>query len=151
MRKGMHWGIVLLVTVLAAGTALAVPATTEDAIEYRQAVMTVMGAHFTDMGAMVKGGTPYAKEDFEKNANIVATLIPLPWDAFMMAGSDKGSGMKSEALTQKEKFMELARAAETEVGKLTAAAKSGDMGAIKPQFGAAGGSCKTCHDAYRSK
>jgi cytochrome c556 len=43
------------------------------------------------------------------------------------------------------------KATEAELAKLVAAAKGGDMNAIKPQFGAAGGSCKACHDAYRSK
>jgi cytochrome c556 len=28
-------------------------------------------------------------------------------------------------------------------------AKGGDLSAIKPQFGAAGASCKACHDAYK--
>ena len=77
--------------------------------------------------------------------------MPLAWDAFMVAGSDKGSRMKAEALTQKDKFMELAKANQAEVAKLATVAKGGDLNAIKPQFGAAGASCKACHDMYRNK
>lgn len=151
MKKQMMWIVSLAVVVLLTGAASAQFAKTEDAIKYRQSVMSVIGTHFSRMGAVVKGEAPYAKEAFEQNANLVASLIPLPWDAFMAAGSDKGSGMKSDALAQKDKFMELAKANQAEVVKLQAAAKGGDLNAIKPQFGAAGGTCKACHDAYRNK
>jgi cytochrome c556 len=151
MKKRMTWILVVAVLGLLTGAAFAQFAKTEDAVKYRQSVMSVIGTNFTRMGAVVKGEAPYAKEAFEKNANVVATLIPLPWDAFMVAGSDKGSGLKPEALAQKDKFMELAKANQAEVAKLATVAKSGDLNAIKPQFGAAGASCKACHDLYRNK
>ncbi len=131
MKKGMTWVLVAAVVGLLTGAAFAQFAKAEEAVKYRQSVMSVIGTHFSRMGAVVKGEAPYAKEAFEQNASIVAMLIPLPWDAFMAAGSDKGSGMKADALSKKDDFMKLA--------------------AIKPQFGAAGASCKACHDAYRNK
>ena len=151
MKKQMRWILVLAVVALLSGAAFAQFAKTEDAVKYRQSAMSVIGTHFSRMGAVVKGEAPYAKEAFEQNANIVAMLIPLPWDAFMVAGSDKGSGMKADALTQKDKFMELSKANQAEVAKLATIAKGGDLNAIKPQFGAAGASCKACHDMYRNK
>ena len=151
MKKQMRWILVLAVVVLLAGAAFAQFAKTEDAVKYRQSAMSVIGTHFSRMGAVVKGEAPYAKETFEQNANIVATLMPLPWDAFMVAGSDKGSGMKADALAQKDKFMELSKANQAEVAKLATVAKGGDLNTIKPQFGAAGASCKACHDMYRNK
>jgi cytochrome c556 len=151
MKKRMRWILVLAVVVLMAGAAFAQFAKTEDAVKYRQSSMSVIGTHFSRMGAVVKGEAPYAKDAFEQNANIVATLMPLPWDAFMVAGSDKGSGMKADALAKKDDFMKLAAANQAEVAKLLVAAKGGDLNAIKPQFGAAGASCKACHDAYRNK
>ena len=151
MKKQMRWILVLAVVGLLTGAAFAQFAKTEDAVKYRQSVMSVIGTHFSRMGAVVKGEAPYAKEAFEQNANIVATLMPLPWEAFMAAGSDKGSGMKADALAKKDDFMKLAAATQAEVAKLLVAAKGGDLNAIKPQFGAAGASCKACHDAYRNK
>ena len=151
MKKQMVWVLSLAVVALLAGAAFAQFAKSEDAIKYRQSVMSVIGTHFTRMGAVVKGEAPYTKDAFELNANVAATLIPLPWDAFMAAGSEKGSGLKSEALAQKDQFMQLAKANQAEVAKLQAAAKGGDLNAVKTQFGAAGGSCKACHDAYRNK
>lgn len=151
MKKPMNLIFVLALVGVLAGTAFAQFAKTEDAIKYRQSVMSVIGTHFSRMGAVVKGEAPYAKEAFEQNANVVATLMPLPWDAFMVAGSDKGSGMKADALAKKEDFMKHAAATQAEVAKLLVAAKGGDLNAIKPQFGATGASCKACHDAYRNK
>jgi len=151
MKKRMNLILVLALVGILAGAAFAQFAKTEDAIKYRQSAMSVIGTHFSRMGAVVKGEAPYAKDAFEQNANIVAMLIPLPWDAFMAAGSDKGSGMKADALAKKDDFMKLAAANQAEVAKLLVAAKGGDLNAIKPQFGAAGASCKACHDAYRNK
>ena len=151
MKKRMTWVLVVAVVGLLAGAAFAQFAKTEDAVKYRQSVMSVIGTHFSRMGAVVKGEAPYAKEAFEQNANIVAMLMPLPWDAFMAAGSDKGSGMKADALAKKDDFMKLAAANQAEVAKLLAVAKGGDLNVIKPQFGAAGASCKACHDLYRNK
>ena len=151
MKKQTMWVGSLAAAVLLTGTALAQFAKTEDAVKYRQSAMFLIGQHFSRMGAVVKGEAPYNKEAFEKNAVLVESLYRLPLEAFLTPGSDKGSGMKAEALSQKEKFAQMHKATEAELAKLVAAAKAGDMNAIKPQFGAAGGSCKACHDAFRSK
>jgi cytochrome c556 len=150
-RRYFTCGLCLLLAGLVAGVAYAQFAKTEEAIKYRQSVMSVIGTHFTRMGAAVKGEQPFTKESFEQNADLLAALIQLPWEAFMMPGSDKGSKMKREALAQKDKFMGLAKANEAEIAKLSAAAKTGDFNAAKSQFGAAGASCKACHDDYRSR
>lgn len=151
MKKRMTWILVVTVVGLLAGTAFAQFAKTEDAIKYRQSAMSLIGTHFTRMGAVVKGEAPYNKEAFEKNAVLVDSLYRLALDAFMAPGSDKGSGMKADALTQKDKFTQMHNTTEAELAKLVAVAKGGDLNAIKPQFGAAGASCKACHDAYRNK
>lgn len=151
MKKRMTWVLVVSIVGLLAGTAFAQFAKTEDAIKYRQSVMSLIGTHFSRMGAMVKGEAPYNKETFEKNAVLVDSLYRLGLDAFMTPGSDKGSGMKADALAQKDKFTQMHNATEAELAKLVAVAKGGELNAIKPQFGAAGASCKACHDAYRNK
>jgi cytochrome c556 len=151
MKKGMTWVLGLAIAGILAGAAFAQFAKTEDAIKYRQSVMSLIGTHFSRMGAVVKGEAPYNKEAFEKNAVLVDSLYRLGLDAFMAPGSDKGSGMKADALAQKDKFTQMHNATEAELAKLVAVAKGGDLNAIKPQFGAAGASCKACHDAYRNK
>jgi cytochrome c556 len=151
MKKRMTWVVVVAVVGFLAGSAFAQFAKTEDAIKYRQSVMFLVGQHFSRMGAVVKGEQPYNKEAFEKNAVLVDSLYRLALEAFMAPGSDKGSGMKADALAQKDKFTQMHNTTEAELAKLAAVAKGGDLNAIKPQFGAAGASCKACHDAYRNK
>jgi cytochrome c556 len=149
MKKRMTWFVVVTVVGLLAGSAFAQFAKTEDAVKYRQSVMFLVGQHFSRMGTVVKGEQPFNKEAFEKNAVLVESLYPLTLQAFMTPGSDKGSGMKADALTQKDKFTQMHNTTEAELAKLVAVAKGGDLNAIKPQFGAAGASCKACHDAYK--
>jgi cytochrome c556 len=151
MKKRMTWILVVTGLGLSAAAAFAQFAKTEDAIKYRQSAMFLIGHHFSRLGAVVKGEAPYQKEDFEKNAVLVESLYRLPLQAFLAPGSDKGSSMKADALTQKDKFTQMHTATEKELVKLVAAAKGGDLNAIKSQFGAAGASCKACHDAFRKK
>ena len=57
--------------------------------------------------------------------------------------------MKSSVLENQDDFKALARTYEMEVGKLSAAAKSGDFDAAKGQFGKVAQSCKACHSKTR--
>jgi len=151
MKKRATWILVVLWVGLSAAAAFAQFAKTEDAIKYRQSAMFLIGQHFSRMGAVVKGEAPYQKGDFEKNAVLVESLYRLPLQAFLAPGSDTGSSMKADALSQKDKFTQMHTATEAELVKLVAAAKGGDLNSIKSQFGAAGASCKACHDAFRKK
>jgi cytochrome c556 len=149
-RKLIGCLIVVAAAGMLPGAASAQFAKPEDAVRYRQSVMFLMGDHFTRMAAMVKGDAPYDKAAFEKNAVLVDTLYRMPIvEAFTTPGSDKGSGMKPDALKEKDKITQLHNATQAELDKLAAAARSGDLNAIKTQFGAAAGSCTTCHRAYR--
>ena len=151
--KGI-WQIVVCFAIVATiiGAAYAQFARTDDAIKYRQAVMFLIGQHVGRMAAVVKGKQPYNREDFLQNAALVETLSKLPWDAFLVPGSDKGdTKMRSEALRDQDKFRQSAQNMEIEVAKLVSAARSGDFNVIKAQFGAVGKSCKECHEQFRSR
>ena len=49
------------------------------------------------------------------------------------------------------KFKESSDKFVVEAAKLEAAAKTGNLDTIKAAFGAVGGSCKACHDAFRAE
>jgi len=137
-----------------AAAAVALPAAAqfqkpEDAIKYRKATFTVMAAHFSRLGAMANGRVPFDAKVAAENAEIVNTLAALPWDAFG-PGTDKGDTRALPAIwTEQAKYKAAADKMVTEVGKLNAAAKTGNLDAIKTAFGAAGQSCKACHDNFR--
>jgi cytochrome c556 len=148
------WKTIACFTIVAGifGSAYAQFGRTDDAIRYRQAVMFLLAQHVGRMAAVVQGKQPYNQEGFLGNAVLVETLSKLPWDAFLLAGSDKGqTKMKSEVLENKGKFEAAALNLETEMAKLVSAANSGDFDAIKAQFGAVGKSCKNCHSQFRSR
>jgi cytochrome c556 len=123
----------------------------EDAVEYRQASLSVMGTHFGRIAAVVKGEKPYDKATLENDAAIVEMLSKLPWAAFPAGSNTADSKAKPEIWKDSEKFKSAADKMQAEVVKLSAAAKSGDIGAIKTAFGTTAKSCKACHEDFKSK
>ena len=149
---------ILLAIMAVAGIATALPAAAqfqkpEDAIKYRQGALTVLGAHFGRIGAMVNGRVPFDAKVAAENAEIVAELAKLPWAAFG-PGTEKGgipSRAKAEIWTEQAKFKELSEKMVLETAKLQAAAKTGNADTLKAAFGATGATCKACHDNYQAK
>lgn len=142
-----------LALALAAGT-LAAPAMAqfqkpEDAIKYRKAALTVMATHFSRVGAMANGRVPFDAKVAADSMAIVETMSKLPWEAFG-PGTDKGDTRALPAVwTEQAKFKAASEKMQAEVARLNVAAKTGNLDAIKAAFGAAGGSCKACHDDFR--
>ena len=121
----------------------------EDAIKYRKASYAVMAAHFGRLGAMASGRAPDDAKVAAENAELVATLSKLPWAAYG-EGTDKGdTRAKPEIWKESAKFKEASDKMQAEVVKLNAAAKAGNLDALKVAFGPAAASCKACHDNFR--
>lgn len=143
-----------LLAALAALTALPAAAQfqkPEDAIKYRQGAFTIMGNHMARIGAMAQGRTPFDAKVAADNAAIVLTVARLPFGAFG-EGTDKGMPHRAKAEIWKDnaKFKAAAEKMIGEVTKLEAAAKGGNLDAMKSAFGAVGASCKACHDDFRA-
>ena len=124
----------------------------EDAIKYRQSALTVMANHFGRVAAMAQGKIPFDAKAAADNAQIVSTLVRLPFTAFG-DGTDKGAPnrAKPEVWSQNAKFKEASEKLIAEVAKLDAAAKSGNLDQIKAAAGGVGGACKGCHDDFRAE
>jgi len=137
--------------LLAYGAAAAQFKSPDDAIEYRQGALAVMGHHFGQLGAMADGKIPYDAATAKANAELVATLARLPWSAFV-EGSDKGeTGAKPEIWSQRDKFNADAQKLQDNVARLLEAAKTGKPDALKAAFGPTAQACKSCHDDFRKK
>lgn len=143
--------------VTAAAAVLSAPASAqfakaEDAIKYRQSAFFVMGQHFGRIGAMANGKAPFDAKAAQESADIVAVMSKLPWEAFG-AGTDKGAPTKALPViwSEQAKYKEHADKLQAEATKLAAAAKTGNLDNLKASFGATAGTCKACHDAFRSK
>ena len=148
----MHKAISFILASLVSAVALPAAAQfakPEDAVKYRKAALTVIGAHFSRVGAMASGRVPFDAKVAAENVEVVAELAKLPWTAFG-EGTDKGeTRAKPEIWKEAGKFKEAADKFQAETVKLQAAAKTGNLDAIKTAFGATGASCKACHDNFR--
>jgi cytochrome c556 len=123
----------------------------EDAIKYRKAAFTLLGNHFGHLGAMVKGDIPYDAQAAAQDGDVIATVAMLPWHAFG-PGTDKGNtDAKPAVWKDPAKFKEAMEKGQAELPKLVTAAKSGNQDSLKAAFGAAGRTCKGCHDDFRKE
>ncbi len=123
----------------------------EDAVKYRQGAFQVMGQHFGRLGAMANGKAPFDAKTAQDNAAVVEVISKLPWSAFG-PGTDVGqTKAKPEIWTEKAKFDQGAEKLMAEAVKLQAAAKMGNLDALKAAFGDTAATCKACHDSYKNK
>jgi cytochrome c556 len=125
----------------------------DDAAKYRQSALSVMSTHFGRVGGMVAGRIPFDAKVAQENIDIAVNMSKLPWAGFGPSG--EGASIKTtakpEIWKEQAKFKEMGDKMQAELLKVQAAAKTGNLDAIKAAFGPAGASCKTCHDAYRSQ
>lgn len=139
----------VLATAVLSTPAMAQFQKPEDAIKYRKASFTVMAAHFGRIGAMVNGRVPFDAKVAAENAAIVETMSKLPWAAFG-PGTDKGDTRAlPDIWKEQDAFKAGADKMQAEIGKLVAATKTGNLDSVKAAFGAAGQTCKACHDDFR--
>lgn len=146
--------LVSLALVLSAAS-LALPAAAqfakpEDAIKYRQSALFVMQQNFSRVAAMASGKAPFDAKVAAESAAVAEFTGKLPWTAFG-DGTDKGrdNRAKPEIWTDRAKFNDYADKMQVEMAKFSAAAKTGNLDNIKATMAGVGGSCKTCHDAFR--
>ena len=151
MKKLLPTAALLLAATLAA-PAHAQFAKAEDAIQYRQGAFRVLGHHFGRLGAMANGKMPYDAKVAAADGDIIAAVSALPFTGFV-PGTEKGHGTKvrPEAWKELPKVKEMEQKMITEVGKVSVAAKSGNLDQLKAAFGPASQTCKACHDNYRAR
>jgi cytochrome c556 len=152
MKKFLVLAAALIATTFSAAS-YAQFAKPDDAAKYRQSALSVMGTHFGRVGAMVAGRVPFDAKVAQENIDIAVSVSKLPWAGFGPSG--EGATLKNrskpEIWKEQAKYKEMGDKMQAELLKVQAAAKTGNLDAIKAAFGAAGGSCKACHDAYRTE
>ena len=152
MKKLVKLSICLIFVAVAVGGAYAQFAKPEDAIKYRKSVMFLIAQHFGRMGAVVKGKAPHDQEAFTRNAMVMEALSHLPWEASMVPGTDKGdTTLNAAVFAKQDEFKAGAQSFEAGTAKLVSVSESGDLSAIKAQFGEVAKSCKGCHEKFRTK
>jgi cytochrome c556 len=141
---------VAALALLAALPAAAQYRNADAAIKYRQSAMSLQNNHMGRIFAMVNGQAPFDAKVMNENIEIVSLLNTRAQFAAFIEGSDKGNTRaKPEIWTEKEKFSAAVAKSQSDVDKLVAAGKTGNLDQIKAAAGAVGQSCKACHDAYQ--
>ena len=141
---------------IAAAGAIAWPvaaqyAKPEDAVKYRKAAFTVMNSHMGRIFAQLKSPTPNMQV-IQSSAQTVEAMSKLPWDAFAPSTELVADTRALPALFKNEaKAKDLAQKMQDEVAKLNTVAKTGDVAAIRTQFGVTAKTCDNCHDDFRAK
>ena len=121
-----------------------------DAVHYRKSAYDVLVWNWMPLANTVRGKTPYVKADFERYANRVAQIAPMLLEGFP-AGSGVGkTEAKPEIWTNWADFQRKMKAFETEAAALATLSKGGDFEKIKVQFSKVGGTCKGCHEKYKT-
>lgn len=125
----------------------------EDAVKYRQSVMYVMGTSFySRLGAMVKDRTPFDAKVAQEHADVVVAMSKLPWITFTPDTNGVGrTDAKPVIWNELPKFRDLADKMQGEVVRLQAAARTGDLEALKSAWRATDKACVACHDAYTNQ
>jgi cytochrome c556 len=155
MRRHVKFSAVA--ACLAATAAIAWPVAAqfnkpEDAVKYRQAALTVLGNHMGRINAQLKSPTPNM-QIIQTSAGVVEAMSNLPWDGFGHA--TEFVAVKTRALPElfknEAKVKELAEKMQEEATKLNSVAKTGDVKAVRTQFGVLAKTCDNCHDDFRAK
>jgi cytochrome c556 len=119
---------------------------------YRQSWFALVAMNFGPMASTVKGEIPWNDEMMQGWAGDLSTLTTLNIMRGFGDGSDKGTTRaKPEIWQNKADFESKMNDLNTAVASLQAAVDGGDREAIAAAVGDVGGSCKACHDEYKSK
>lgn len=145
--------IKMFVTTITLAAAVALPVSTasaaeaEDLIKYRKNVMKIIGGHTGSLFA-IAGSKAGDASHMEAHVNGLAGASMMVKDIFPPESADGDTRATAEVWSDAEGFAAaVTELEEAAAGVQDAYANNGDMGAA---LKALGGSCKGCHDDYRS-
>lgn len=150
--KKLFTAVVLLSGLAATPTALSHLDMSAFSLSYRQSLFAVMGANFGPMSSMIKGEMPWDDAAFQGYASDLATAASLDLMRGFPTGSDQGQTRARPEIWQNlDDFQSKIDTLREESEKLALVATTADKRAILKQFQKTGGTCKNCHDDYKSK
>jgi len=121
-------------------------------LSYRQSLFAILGGNFGPMSSMIKGEMPWNDDQFQAYAKDLATASQLDFMRGFPAGSEGGRSRAKPGIWNNMEDFEQKMADMREQSQIMAeVAASGDKRAILQQFQKTGGTCKACHDDYKSK
>jgi len=125
---------------------------TEPLQSLRQSYFAIVGMTFGPMGDMVKGKIEWNDAQFAAWANDLASVSKVSVERGFAPGSEKGKTRAKPAIWENtDDFAQKLANFRSEAAALAEAANAGDKVATVEQFKQTGGTCKACHDNYKSR
>ena len=145
MKRHTLLGTLLGISLIS-GSSLAHIEQSEPLQSLRQSYFALLGMTFAPMGDMVKGKIEWNDGLFTTWAEDLNHAAQFGVERGFAPGADKGATRAKPNIwsNMDDDF----RAAAT---KLSETAAAGDPGESRQQFVATGGTCKACHDEYKSQ
>lgn len=149
--------IILLALSLASLASAASAGPIEDQIRFRQSAYSFISWNTGKIKQqVVDQPASYNKEQVIAAANAIAAVANSGLGALYGPGTDQGTGwrptqLKAEFFQKPDDAKRLAVAFNTEANELARVASSGDLAAIKTQFGKLSATCKSCHNNFRQR
>jgi cytochrome c556 len=118
----------------------------------RQSYFALLGMTFAPMGDMVKGKIEWDDGRFSSWANDLHNVAQVGVERGFAPGSEQGTTRaKPEIWSNMTDFQSKLEDFRAAAAKLAEISAQGDSAASREQFIATGGTCKACHDEYKSK
>ena len=118
----------------------------------RQSYFAIVGMTFGPMGDMVKGKIEWNDAQFAAWADDLASVSKVSVERGFAPGSEKGKTRAKPAIWENtDDFEQKLANFRSEAAALAEAANAGDKAATVEQFKQPGGTCKACHDNYKSR
>ena len=118
----------------------------------RQSYFALLGMTFAPMGDMVKGKMEWNDALFTQWANDLSHAAQFGVERGFAPGSEKGTTRaKANIWSNMDDFQSKLDDFRAAAATLTDTAAGGDQAASRDQFIATGGTCKACHDEYKSR
>ena len=147
-----RFSLVVLLSAALSLPAIAHIERSEPLQSLRQSYFAIVGMTFGPMGDMVKGDIEWNGEQFAAWASDLAAVSSVTVERGFAPGSEKGkTRAKPEIWDNKADFEEKLGNFRMQAAKLAEVAATGDRQAIAGQFRKTGGTCKACHDNYKSR
>jgi len=141
--------------VLGAATTAALAGPVEEQIRFRQSAYSFLSWNTAKIKAQAADHPEtYNKDQVIAAANAIAGVANSGLNELYGPGTDQGTGwkptrLKSEFFEKQDEVKEIDATFIKEANELQKVAATGDVAAIKTQFGKVGATCKSCHDLIR--
>lgn len=126
-------------------------------VKFRQSAYSFAAWNSTKIKSqVVEHPETYNKEQVIAAANAIAAVANSGLGALYGPGTDQATGwkksrLKAEFFDKQDEAKKAGQAFNKEANELAKVAATGDIAAIKTQFGKVGETCKGCHDSFRIK